>query len=49
MLSVTNDAYIPDKLCPLCFDNARVMVLSAPKNYAISELTGSAKYMGQTK
>jgi len=45
MLSVTNDAYIPDKLCPLCFDNARVMVLITPKNCAISELTGSAQYI----
>jgi len=46
---VTNDAYIPDKLCSLCFDNARVIVLSAPKIYAINELTGSAKYMGEIK
>jgi hypothetical protein len=49
MRSVTDDAYIPDELCTLCFDNARVIVLSAPKYYAISELTGSAKYMGQVK
>jgi len=49
MLSVTNDAHIPVKLCALCFDNARVMVLIEPKNYTISKLTGSAKYMGQIK
>jgi hypothetical protein len=49
MLSVTYDTYILDKVCPLCFDNARVIVLSAPKNYAISELTGNAKFMGLIK
>jgi hypothetical protein len=49
MRSVTDDAYIPDKLCPSCFDNARVIVLSEPKYYAISEVTESAKYMGQVK
>ena len=46
---MTNDAYIPDKFSPISFDNACVMELRAPKFYVISELTGSAKYMGQIK